>query len=600
MRRLFPLLVIILFWHCVPPVSANELTFHDYFDANLEQWEIVSSQAVDWSVDDGVLTMSVNQPFTVFAIIPRDEYWTDSKVLTMEMDYLATTGSDKNVVFNYRDEQNWYEFHFTAGTVYLAEYLNGTYSTLAQESADLNNGQLYHIKLEIDENRVALSLDEAVVIEYEDSSLGSKIGKIALKVGTGAAFPTIAKFDNVSVTTIDNSLGVPLIKQNQSPWASMEYDSATDWVQPGQGTTMKNWGCALISAAMIMKFHDITKMPDGTPVNPFTLNKWLLENNGYFNGGNVSFARLAGLTKKLSDQYGSVALEYSTNISTPLQTAQEEIAADRPVIITKPGHFMVADGVIENKADLTIKDPAYSYTSFSQHKTILTSARRFVPSHTDVSYLEIVADPQTTITVFDSTNHALELTADIQHIESEENPGVFSPAVQVIELAKPAAGSYRIAVNAPENATETVITTISQNGDSTRHVVPNEKTEALLTISEHEHSTIEFSQNPDHSKIREIILDLWTNNEISAESMFKMIDAIITVGEAKSDKTDQLLMTHIIKQLITTPNLSQFFSMTAIEKIMTELRSMQNELELLMCVVPSPSPSPSPATTTSQ
>ena len=69
--------------------------------------------------------------------------------------------------------------------------------------------------------------------------------------------------DNFIVTSADPSdLSVPLLKQTSNPWQSQEYDTAHVW-NPSN-ITIKAWGCAMTSAAMIFKYYGINKLPDGT------------------------------------------------------------------------------------------------------------------------------------------------------------------------------------------------------------------------------------------------------------------------------------------------------------------------------------------------
>lgn len=111
-----------------------------------------------------------------------------------------------------------------------------------------------------------------------------------------------------STSTSDTgSNTVPLLKQTSEPWQGLEYDSASIW-NPSN-TSINTWGCALTSAAMVLQYYNYTKLPDGTALDPGTLNTWLKNQpDGYVGNGLVNCSRFPAFQKKQLQQITSRTL----------------------------------------------------------------------------------------------------------------------------------------------------------------------------------------------------------------------------------------------------------------------------------------------------
>ena len=115
---------------------------------------------------------------------------------------------------------------------------------------------------------------------------------------------------------------VPYFNQNDLPWGPTEYDNT---LQLGlTDPTINRWGCVVTSAAMVLNYHNIKKMPDGTNLDPGSLNVWLKNNNGYAIGHNnmdgwysyLKFPSVSTLTKRIFDAGKSnIKLEHKRAIS---------------------------------------------------------------------------------------------------------------------------------------------------------------------------------------------------------------------------------------------------------------------------------------------
>ncbi len=606
MKIVATILLNLLFFCCAMPIQANEVIFSDDFQSDLSKWTVSAGSPADWKLDAGTLVGTINKRNSITEILPANEFWTGSKYYSTEFDYKPFLGADKNFVFNYRDPNNWYEFHFSGNNLYLAENNSGVYTNLTNKIVPIQNGTAYKIKITVLKGDITLSINDEIVLNHHDKTSMDKTGKIAFKVGTGAVYPSSASFDNLVVTSLDDTLGVNLIRQDQEPWGPMEYDSATKWATASEGSTFKAWGCALSSAVMIMNFHGITQMPDGSLITPLSLNNWMLENHGYYDGGNVQFPVLAALTKQLSDQYGHVALEYhrEDDAADVRNLATSEITAGRPVIVKKPGHFVVADGIVPSAEDFFIKDPINSVTKFSQLNAPLISTRTFMPSHTDVSYLSITTAPESQVQIYDSTGHLLEYTPVIEQMENQSNPGEFSPAVQLIEIPKPAAGVYKVVLlNAEASATAsesaTSILTITPAGGITQHVVPAGEKEALLSISADAPSQIEYTRPEGFSKLRQTILTLWQTQGIKNESLYRVLDSLAAIGEETDNKNEQLIIVRILRRAVNTHYVKQHLTSEAKATLLQEIKELQTEVKPTptpkATATPKPSHTPKPS-----
>lgn len=77
--------------------------------------------------------------------------------------------------------------------------------------------------------------------------------------------------------------------------------------------TLGWYGCTLTTAAMLLRFHGATTMPDGQPLNPGSLNRWLLQTGLFASPANVSWPLLVSF----ANLYLGRNLQYRPQASSP-------------------------------------------------------------------------------------------------------------------------------------------------------------------------------------------------------------------------------------------------------------------------------------------
>src|SRR5690606_12518854 len=113
-------------------------------------------------------------------------------------------------------------------------------------------------------------------------------------------------------------LDVPFLSQRDPEWKDFEYDHASSIVgNPVGKQEIEEWGCALTSAAMVLKYHGYDFDLDGTNLTPASLNTYFNNNFGFTKRGGViwnvasTFAQEAQATSSYQDlNLNSLEFEY--------------------------------------------------------------------------------------------------------------------------------------------------------------------------------------------------------------------------------------------------------------------------------------------------
>ena len=259
-----------------------------------------------------------------------------------------------------------------------------------------------------------------------------------------------------SIPSSGENLNVPLLKQGVAPYTDGNPSWETeifDHANAGQftcGETMAQCGCATTSIAMVMKYYGIDKLPDGSLLTPGTLNTWLKNNKGYNRNLGVIWPAASALSIKAKSQNPNFqydALEYDTNTVYNPNKLTTDLNQGIPNIlqVNAPGmHFVVAKGKTGNTFD--INDPLFNRTSLSSYANQASSVRRYVPSHTDLSYIVYVVDRDVDIVLKDASGAAygesyLEYSPSQLLVEPNT---LTTSAVKVFYFAKPASGNYTV------------------------------------------------------------------------------------------------------------------------------------------------------------
>jgi hypothetical protein len=445
-------IIIALVFHITTrQVRAQELLFEDDFSHGFEKWKPTRDDGSMWSIVDGKAYVNVQRFFYITEMIPKDQYWDSSwHNISYELDFTPLAGVDRNVSFGFQDVKNWYEIHFISTEYNLVRLENGVVKLNVFSPFIMENGKTYHVKIQLFEGKIQIFIDDVKIADQNDWSFDQNYGRIGIKAGTGSVAPTRAYIDNVVVRSYvpddGKQLHVELLKQFDPKWKDQEYDTATAW---SDRPTIQRWGCALTSMAMVLRYHGLKTLPDGTELNPSTLNTWLKSQaDGYLNEGSLNWVAVTRLTRLISEKFNTPKLEFS-RAGSDLNIAKSEINANRPVIVQLPGHFLVADGVPSDQSTVTIKDPAYIYTKLSQHKDPVLSLSKFIPSHTDLSYIVIAHNPGLHAILSDNAGNSISGFEEFsnQIVDPIDNSGETTPALVLQYFAKPTSGNYTITIS---------------------------------------------------------------------------------------------------------------------------------------------------------
>lgn len=471
------LFTLSLFFSLSTPINAQTVVFQDDFSGDLSKWENPRGNPQLWTTSNEQAKAYVPGPFDITEMVPTDSNWTiSSKNAEIEFDFTPLTGQDKNFSFNFQDLNNWSEFHFTGSIAELLKVVNGNAVFSQQLSNPLSNGNTYHMRLVLTETNLKLYVDNNILFDVTDPYFSGLDGKFGMKAGTGAVFPTSVLFDNVVVKDLDKKiLDVPYQSQQDDQWKNLELDHAfsQDWGYP---ETIGNYGCALTSMTMLLNYYGYTKVPTGENLTPETFNTYLNDNNGFSNGL-IKWEVAASLTEKLAtvsaDPENIPQLEYISSEKNSVQL-KNEITEDRPLILHvdndgKAGgdHFVVGTGYDKDE-NYYMQDPYYpDEKQLSKYGNTYLTGRKFVPSHTNLSYLSLYyTNPNLFIKIFkngslvkDSTD-ALEDAINLP--EDSTDPGVVRYGVL---LEKPESGAYSLEISNPNGGVFDIdLTTIATDG----------------------------------------------------------------------------------------------------------------------------------------
>jgi predicted GH43/DUF377 family glycosyl hydrolase len=256
---------------------------------------------------------------------------------------------------------------------------------------------------------------------------------------------------------VSDTTSVPLLKQTDSQWGNEIYDSATQWITGNEQPTISWWGCAVTSLAMVLQHYGYNLLPDSTPLNPGTLNTWLLSQpDGYINGGLVNWIAITRLTmqaKSVNHINDIDALEFQWVSGANKTQLTQDLNNSQPDILEEPGHFVVGTQVEGNTFD--INDPYYNRTTLNNgYNNTFLSLRKYTPSQTDLSYILLTIDPSITVVVKDSQGNNIGQ-------QVVENPiinpisttsGSLKPVKEIL-IEKPTSGSYNVTISSNNSST---------------------------------------------------------------------------------------------------------------------------------------------------
>lgn len=250
------------------------------------------------------------------------------------------------------------------------------------------------------------------------------------------------------------NLNVPDLKQYSEPWKTQIYDNANNWAA---NPYIKNWGCALTSASMVLKYY-------GYDINPGDLNTWLKnQSDGYLRNGLINWLAVSRYSFQNKSESGA-ALEF-LKLAPTEENLISELTAGRPPILKEPGHFIVAKSQIDNS--FGINDPAYdNRPTLASYNNSFSSIYSYIPSNTDLSYILLTLNSNYNIQVHDPNGNLITgYTFDEEPLKDDSGEGVSGETLTVFAYPKPDNGSYKISVSGPEGQYTLNSYTYNENGD---------------------------------------------------------------------------------------------------------------------------------------
>jgi hypothetical protein len=483
MKRIFKLLLAcLIFLYSTDIIKANQVIYSESFDNPdvINDWNVLQNQGdnnwgvcldnagpAHWQIKNNWIGIILDGTSCTTVISPTNLDLTDQNNYIFEFDWKfdESIDMDRNVVFLWQDQNNWYGLKQYGTGLHLEKVVDGIVRSLpnSQITYPFQNDQTYHFLIQyLDQQTITIKIDDQIVIETTDSNpIINGYKTIALKTALGGG-RSVSFFDNLIVKTLgevqgteDNSetkLDVIQFRQDNFQWAELEYDHASEWSE--KKTTIKRWGCALSSMTMILNYYGINQFPNGEPINPETLNSWLkLQPDGYIGEGLLNWLAVTRLTKQISDLFDTPKLEYSVVTGDLLLPTIEQINLLRPTILNIMGHFLIGNGFIKDFSDLLIIDPIYPYSYFSDHQTELISTRIFTPSQTDLSYILLTTNPNTNVVIKNQNGQIVKTTQLIETLVSHDENKIEQEIKQykIVQVAKPTSQTYNLSFSSEDD-----------------------------------------------------------------------------------------------------------------------------------------------------
>lgn len=416
-------LLFLLSFYCL---FANGLVlaqnfFSDDFSTNLDKWTLVNGSMTYWQIDNQALHASIFQSGKLSTIVPKDEFWQGMNEYIVDFVFKTFDASDKNFVIGMRDASNFYDFHFYNNQLIVEDIRMGYSLHSATVPFILQLNKEYSMHLIYSKEKIELFVD-GVKFFATDQFWSPPIygGKFGLKISTGSLTHSQAYFDQVKIRDF-NSKDV-IFKQNDPLWATKIYDHANLW---SQEPSMSRWACALSSAAMLLRAYNYYFLANGTEIDPWSLNQWLLtQSDGYIADGLLNWLALSRLSKILSDLNHNLLpkLEFSyykDSEKENLTVLKNNLNEDAVQIAATTKHFFLVTDYLTDQNDFIIKDPLYEYNLLSERTDKIDSLRLFKPSFTDLSYLLLVLPKEMIFSLFNEQGKIENLQTLTETIEVE-------------------------------------------------------------------------------------------------------------------------------------------------------------------------------------
>lgn len=355
--------------------------FDNYENTLPNDWQLIDTDgkgtANNFVVQNGMLGMSINSHHSIGEIVYGDTDW---KNYSFEFDMISYSGEDRNVIFAWQDENHRLGLHFTGNKLYLEKLIPSSEKTpnddefpSVEVGSDFPHNMVHEFRIEHRGRNIKVFatneyFTDKLLIDFTDNSDNALLhGAIGLRVGSGATPNSSVWFDNIMVMSLetppDQSI-VPHFSQLDPEWRDDVYDHTDSF--EGQHYTIGDWGCALSSTAMILKYFGYEYTPDGQIMNPATLNQYLINNDGYTDTGLLVWGaveKFAAEAQDTNNQTQPSLLSYSSQTYQSPSTVASLLDDQIPAIIKLEDsdevgvstHFAVANQV--EGEDVILNDP---------------------------------------------------------------------------------------------------------------------------------------------------------------------------------------------------------------------------------------------------
>jgi len=189
--------------------------FQDSFsDNDMSNWEIKHIQPSDpywpnynWSLNNGWYGISLSSKEMHTYSVAGNADW-NNYIFKFKM--IGKAGNDKNIIFRYKDENNWYGFHMRSDGAFFGMKINGVYHDQYMTNFPFINNVEYNMEIDIQNNTFSFYVNNQLIVNnylmtnYYFGENPIKNGKIALYVSAGETIPSEVWFDNVIVCSLDD------------------------------------------------------------------------------------------------------------------------------------------------------------------------------------------------------------------------------------------------------------------------------------------------------------------------------------------------------------------------------------------------------------
>lgn len=472
------IIVFLIFVHFIFWPGRVKANFTDDFSQDFSKWQLLNGSNSAWEIENGRAKVSLLSRQQITSYAPKDEFWDLGQNYEVNFIFEAANSSDKTFIVGMSEDlRNYYDFHFVNQTLIVEQIGDGSRQQLMILPFHLDFAHQYTVKIVLSDNELSLYMDGQHLFAAPESWFPlNPGGKFAMRGATGNLSPSTTYYDQVEIRAITDtanptptltlspypSPSLEAFKQTSVEWANHSYDHLI--MGDGSVGRIADWGCALTSAATLLRHYGFASLVNGEELQPASLDRWLRdEEDGYIANGLLNWLAISRLSSILR-QNDSVlpALEFSYYADQPdnLRTKlYEEIALGHWSIAQSPGHFFLVTDYDSSRSEFSIFDPYFDRQSISAFDSTINSLRLFHPSYTDLSYLLVVMPNSVNFYLEDSQG---QMISDYQllHEEIHANSAVLGQLYQLLYLKRTEADRVKLVLAKDNDLTEAELASI--------------------------------------------------------------------------------------------------------------------------------------------